>query len=102
MSPSGASNGSSGRTTSCSLRTRYGTNAEGVQVLLLFDDYNDCDGRPGGRLPSPSSPTWRSRDDAYWWRAKTVYGESPRLWQGHYATESTNRVVQAFGCSSPN
>jgi len=24
----------------------------------------------GGWLPSPPSPCWRSRDDAYWWRAK--------------------------------
>ena len=30
-----------------------------VSTLNMADDYNDCDGRPGGRLPSPSSPSCR-------------------------------------------
>ena len=30
-----------------------------VSTLNRADDYNDCDGRPGGRLPRLSSPSWR-------------------------------------------
>jgi hypothetical protein len=41
----------------------------------MADDCNDCDGR--GLTTKFAKPCWRSRDDAYWWRSKTVYGESP-------------------------
>jgi len=32
-----------------------------------------------GWLPSPSSPRWRSRDDAYWWRAKPSTANPPAV-----------------------
>ena len=33
--------------------------------------------RPGADYQVRQDRVWRSRDDAYWWRSKPAYGESP-------------------------
>ena len=48
-----------------------------MSTLNRSDDYNDYDGQ--GLTAKFAKAGWRSRDDAYWWRSKTVYGESPGL-----------------------